>query len=223
MGNTVPSLMENFQMIGIYKITNTVNGKTYIGQSRNLKQRKIDHFKPSTRKSHDWELYQDMDEFGVDKFKFSVLEETSLDLLDEREEYYLRSFEGELYNATLKAIPAQDDRMRVIAGKNIAKFNAEHWKNDEYRKYKSKFSSELQKRRLKDPDYLAEKSKQLKRYTDTLKKRVGQYSKDGSLVAEFEGVREAERATGIPSQSISKVALGEKYRITAGGFVWKYL
>lgn len=210
-------------MIGIYRITNTVNGKTYIGQSRNLKQRKIDHFKPSTRKSHDWELYQDMDEFGVDKFKFSVLEETSLDLLDEREEYYLRSFEGGLYNATLKAIPAQDDRMRAIAGKNIAKFNAEHWKNDEYRKYKSKFSSELQKRRLKDPDYLAEKSKQLKRYTDGTKKRVGQYSKDGSLVAEFEGTREAERATGISSQSISKVALGKKYRKTAGGFAWKYI
>lgn len=223
MGNTVPSLMENFQMIGIYKITNTVNGKTYIGQSRNLKQRKIDHFKPSTRKSHDWELYQDMDEFGVDKFKFSVLEETSLDLLDEREEYYLRSFEGGLYNATLKAMPSQDERMRVIAGKNIAKFNAEHWKNDEYRKYKSKFSSELQKHRLADPDYLAEKSKQLKRYTDGTKKRVGQYSKDGSLVAEFEGTREAERATGISSQSISKVALGKKYRKTAGGFAWKYI
>lgn len=55
------------------------------------------------------------------------------------------------------------------------------------------------------------------------KKRVGQYSKDGSLVAEFEGTREAERATGISSQSISKVALGKKYRKTAGGFAWKYI
>ncbi|MDR0677008.1 MAG: GIY-YIG nuclease family protein [Elusimicrobiota bacterium] len=30
-------------MIGIYKITNNINGKTYIGQSRNIERRWKDH------------------------------------------------------------------------------------------------------------------------------------------------------------------------------------
>lgn len=53
-----------------------------------------------------------------------------------------------------------------------------------------------------------------------LSKKVKQISLVGELINEFEGVREAERNTGISSKSISKVALGQ--RKSAGGYVWKY-
>lgn len=48
--------------------------------------------------------------------------------------------------------------------------------------------------------------------------RVAQYGKDMVLIAEYPSIREAERQTGICSQSIS---LGIKKGWKYGGFVWK--
>ena len=101
--------------------------------------------------------------------------------------------------------------------------NVKNWRDPEYRKKKSIQSSKLQKQRLKDPKYLKEKSKQLKKYTDSIKKHVAQYDKDNHLIAVYDGVRIAERATGVSSQSISKVAKHQKYRKTAGGYRWEFV
>lgn len=49
---------------------------------------------------------------------------------------------------------------------------------------------------------------------------VLQYSKSGKFIAEFAGIREAERMTNINSNSIGRVC---KYKSkTAGGYIWKY-
>ncbi|MFJ6942823.1 MAG: hypothetical protein ACIRZV_08450, partial [Limosilactobacillus mucosae] len=62
-----------------------------------------------------------------------------------------------------------------------------------------------------------------KKYTDSIKKRVAQYDKDNHLIAIYDGVRVAERATGVSSQAISKVAKHQKYRKTAGGYRWEFV
>ena len=58
---------------GIYKITNTINGKCYIGQSLYLKKRIKRHL---TYKSHkdNLALYKAFDKYGVDKFTIEILE-----------------------------------------------------------------------------------------------------------------------------------------------------
>jgi hypothetical protein len=56
----------------------------------------------------------------------------------------------------------------------------------------------------------------------TLKKTVYQLDKQGNKIAEFNGVREACRLTGIDHRSISQVASGSKIRKSAGGFKWVY-
>jgi len=54
-------------------------------------------------------------------------------------------------------------------------------------------------------------------------KKVLQIDKEGNIVAEFEGVREAGRITGIDHRSIAEIANGSnKKRHTAGNFKWKY-
>lgn len=73
-----------------------------------------------------------------------------------------------------------------------------------------------------DPKYWEEKAKVLKIATDKMKKKVRQIDLKGNLVAEFEGVREASRITGISHHTIQKVAKGKEKRKTAGGYVWKY-
>lgn len=51
-------------------------------------------------------------------------------------------------------------------------------------------------------------------------KPVKQLSSDGEYIAEYAGLSEAERATGVLNQSISKCCKGI-YK-TAGGYIWKY-
>lgn len=74
-------------MIGIYKITNMITGKCYIGQSGRLVNRFNGHMKaaaiPSGKQYND-PLYQDMREYGIDSFKFEILETVSLNELEEK-------------------------------------------------------------------------------------------------------------------------------------------
>lgn len=57
----------------IYKITNTVNGKCYIGQSVNISKRWSAH--KNCKKNHP--LYNSIKHYGVDNFTFEVICEIS--------------------------------------------------------------------------------------------------------------------------------------------------
>ena len=82
-------------MIGIYKITNLVNGKVYIGQSVNVRKRWITHrnsaFNPN-KDEYDAPLYKAIRKYGLDKFVFDVLEECEKSELDEREMFYVAQY-----------------------------------------------------------------------------------------------------------------------------------
>lgn len=212
-------------MIGVYKIVNKINGKMYIGASVDVGRRRIEHFKPSRVEMFKdrLPLYEAIDKYGKENFTFEVIEETTLEKLEEREEYYINKFNTveHGYNVVKTSHNMHDEDYALeVHGSFFSEWNKKQWQNEEYRKKMSEQSSLVQKERLKDPKYKAEKVKQLKRYTDTLKKTVEQYDKEGNLIAVYNGVREAERVTGINSQSISKVALGQ--RKTAGGYIWRY-
>lgn len=80
---------------GIYKITNQIDNKCYIGQSVNISQRWKDHAKcglgidtPAGNK-----LYKAMMEEGIWNFSWELLEECSREQLDSKEKYYI-----DLYN-----------------------------------------------------------------------------------------------------------------------------
>ena len=70
-------------MIGIYKITNLLNGKSYIGQSNNLERRKKEHL--SGKQYIDLDIQQ----LGIENFDFEILEYCNKDQLDELEKYWI--------------------------------------------------------------------------------------------------------------------------------------
>lgn len=77
---------------GIYKITNTINGKCYIGQSRNIEKRWIEHKnRPYNKKdkSYNYPFYRAIRQYGLKNFTFEVLEECSIEELNEREKYWI--------------------------------------------------------------------------------------------------------------------------------------
>lgn len=87
-------------MIGIYKITNVNNNKVYIGQSNNLERRYKEHFIWNlNNKQYIDELIQDL---GKENFSFEIIEECELEVLDEREKYWIKYYNSfyEGYNKT---------------------------------------------------------------------------------------------------------------------------
>jgi len=59
--------------------------------------------------------------------------------------------------------------------------------------------------------------------TNTLMKRVQQFTKMGMFVAEYLSDAEASRITGINQGDIAGIARGNSKSKTAGGYIWKYV
>lgn len=75
--------------IGIYRITNDINGRMYIGQSVRMRERVLCHFSNLRRNAHQNQILQkDFNKYGVKNFTVDVLEFCEEYKLDEREIYY---------------------------------------------------------------------------------------------------------------------------------------
>jgi len=81
--------LNNMKINGIYKITNLINGKMYIGKSTNIYKRWYEHKKLYlTLNSH---LYYSMRKYGIDNFSFEIIKETNE--LDYWEMFYIKEFD----------------------------------------------------------------------------------------------------------------------------------
>lgn len=80
-------------MVGIYKITNRINGKIYVGQSIDIKERWYQHkykAKHDTEKGYNSAIHQAFRKYGEENFIFEVIEECSSECLDEREKFWIK-------------------------------------------------------------------------------------------------------------------------------------
>ena len=76
--------------IGIYKITNLINGKSYIGKSKNIETRFVYHKTPCRwSKEENKPLYKAFKKYGLDNFNFDVIEECKEDELNIKEIYWI--------------------------------------------------------------------------------------------------------------------------------------
>ena len=87
---------------GIYKITNKVNGKCYIGQSINIETRWHHHKYFQKTISH-YPLYRAIAKYGIDNFQLEIIEKCSKQELDSKEIYYIKYYDSYKngYNQTL--------------------------------------------------------------------------------------------------------------------------
>ena len=81
-------------MFGIYKITNKLNNKIYIGKSSTIEDRWNYHRK-NYESPHDWDktLYKAFRKYGIENFDFEVVEEMTEEYYNKfsnnREEYWI--------------------------------------------------------------------------------------------------------------------------------------
>ena len=77
---------------GIYRITNTITGDSYIGSSKDVKRRWRSHkCQSSWNNNPNKQLYHDMKKYGLDKFVFEILAEVEENFLKEKEQQFIET------------------------------------------------------------------------------------------------------------------------------------
>lgn len=88
--------------VGIYQIANLINGKLYIGQSNQIEKRWANHKIAAFNindKGYHYPLYRAFRKYGIENFSFTILEQRSLEELNEKEQYWIELKKPE-YNQT---------------------------------------------------------------------------------------------------------------------------
>lgn len=82
-------------MIGIYKIENLNNGKIYIGQSNDIARRFYEHMTKGT--SSRIPVDEVIQKEGASSFSYEIVEECSVEDLNEREKFWIKFFKTNVY------------------------------------------------------------------------------------------------------------------------------
>jgi len=207
----------------IYKITNSLNNKCYIGQTkRNPLLRWYEHkFYADKKVKYKSALYNAIQKYGINCFSFEILEETENEILDEKEIYYINIFDSfhNGYNNTV--------------GGNGNKGYKRKRKHEDiipnlYKELKSteKVAKHLGISRITVRNVLKEKNLFIKYKRSSLdykKLEVVQLSLDSNILNIFSSLTEACESIGLNNKNVgelSKCCKGK--RKTAYGFIWKY-
>ena len=90
------------KICGVYKITNMTNGKFYIGSSKDVAKRWLQHQSDLNADKHGNPYLQNAwNKYGARNFKFEIIEECSTEVQFEREQFYLNKlnpFDDNGYN-----------------------------------------------------------------------------------------------------------------------------
>ena len=202
----------------IYKITNNINGKIYIGKTNfSIEKRWKEHCRDYKKESEEKRpLYFAMKKYGIEHFYIEQVEECSFDEVSEREKYWIEyygSFKNG-YNATKGG-----DGKSYIDYDLVAKI---------YQELNSIEKTALFLNISRDTVRTALINKKIKAKTseEVNKKQFGkivaQYDLNDNLITVFSSLREAASSLNKKGVShISDVAKGK--RKTAYGYKWRYL
>jgi len=180
----------------VYKLTNIIDGKSYIGQTtRTVEERVLEHFKYHLKPDRGCrKLSFAIKKYGVENFKIETIDTAdSLEDLNNKEIYWI-----EYYNS-------MKNGYNLSSGGN----GRGSFISDETRKLLSKAGkgrkhSADQKRKIREAHLIP----------------VYQYTKDGFFIKEHSSSADAFLITNINNSDIGKCCKGKKK--SAGGYQWKF-
>lgn len=102
---------------GIYKITNKINQKIYIGQSKNIEYRWKQHIYEMNEnyKSH-YSIHKALKKYGIENFTFEIIEITKEEELFDREKYWIQYYNS--YNKGYNETVGGDSGLALKGEKN---------------------------------------------------------------------------------------------------------
>jgi group I intron endonuclease len=84
----------NLKIPGIYKINCLITNKIYIGYSSNMYLREKFYKNGGIIKSKQNSIKQSIIKYGWDNHYFEIIEECDVNLLQEKEEYYIKHYQA---------------------------------------------------------------------------------------------------------------------------------
>ena len=202
-------------MAFIYKITNDINQKVYIGKTeREVEERFKEHCRAYRQERYEKRpLYAAMKKYGVEHFHVELVEET--DNPEEREQYWIKFYGsyGNGYNATMggdsKKYIDYEEIIRVY--QEVQNVNKTAQITGHCPKHISQILKNAGIQVLSSAD-IAKKQ---------LAKPVAKLDpKTNKIVAIYSSIQEAENNNGN-TRHIAQVCKGK--RKTCNGYKWKYL
>lgn len=197
---------------GIYTITNTINGKIYVGSSiadvyRRLIQHKVDLKRNVHKNSY---LQHSYNKYGKEAFKFEILEYHSSEFCISMEQLWMNNLNTcnrDLgYNIATVAGNAFGQKRTPEQCNNISK-------------------SLIGKRKGKlNPRYGTTWSKETREKIEnsSRNKKVIKLDLNNNILEEYKSLTEAGKANNLYSDHIGKVCNNKPNHLTAGGFKWKF-
>ena len=228
-------------MIGIYIITNKINNKFYIGQSNDIFRRFMEH--KNLNKKGCRLLHAAIKKYGVENFKFEILEECTIENLDRKEIFYIEKLQPE-YNISLGGQGAKGHSVSEDVRKILSEKSKEQWDNlSEEGKRKriinnlkgpAKGHSVSEETRIKlrlvslgkiqSQETIERRKKTMQEKKKTGWRKNGDYAKKRiyclTTNQSFESLKQAGIELGLNPSSISGVLKG-RYKTTKG-YVFKY-
>lgn len=110
-------------MIGIYKITNKINGKFYIGQSVDIKRRFMEHRTPHGKMTS---IKLAIKKYGKENFLFEVIEECSVEDLDAREIFWIENLKPQ-YNRDEGGRGSRGHHVSIEVRERLSEKNRQYW------------------------------------------------------------------------------------------------
>ena len=160
---------------GIYKVTNKINGKVYIGQSVDIGRRWREHM---TTKD-DIYFHKAIQKYGVENFEWEVIEQCKKKDLDEREIYWIEYYDSfnKGYNCTKggDGVSGGEDHPRWKGGVSLdPEYNKQYYEaNKEQAKQQMKEYYEANKDKIKE-----KRKGKSKQYYEANKEKIKQQMKE---------------------------------------------
>ena len=122
-------------VIGIYKITNLINNKSYIGQSIDIHKRwkrEINAANNINSHAYEYPLMRAFRKYGIDNFSFTIVEECDVEQLNEKEIYWINFYDTFFhgYNQTIGGDAALKQPKEKIIGVISDLTNTNHTHRD---------------------------------------------------------------------------------------------
>ena len=203
----------------IYKIINLINQKMYIGQTINtIEHRWKDHLDTHLNmnsKSRYCILYNAMRKYGAENFKIELVEQCDDNLLDEREQYWIRQFNSYyIYNHGYNMTWGGEGTLKY-SDEDILKLWDSGLKSCKIAKILGANPSTISARLA-----ALKPGEARKRHINSNKKPIVQYDLDGNFIKWWDSAKSAEQELKISSGGITKCC--KKERTTAFNSLWKY-
>ena len=212
-------------MASIYKITNLINNKIYIGETiQPISHRWNQHISASLNKNrHDYNspIHNAIRKYGDNNFIVELVEECDDNIRFERESYYI-----EFYNSTNQA----NGYNLIKEGQGGYKYSSKEIKElwnmgltiSEI-KQKLNCSKGLVQRRLRGQNIPENEIKNRMSLEASIKQgeKIEQYTLNGEFIKEWRSISYCEKETGFNQSAISQVC--HQHQLSAYGFLWKFV